>query len=129
MNDSDGDAPLRIGNRRRIAVRGSDGGERPKQKRFHPNRNKWMYEIRKYQKSTDLLIRKLPFARLIHEISHELTSYEFRWSVSAVEALQQASEAFLVGLIEDGLLCAIHAKRVTLMTKDLQLAQRIRGRI
>ncbi|CAL8287496.1 hypothetical protein WMY93_007340 [Mugilogobius chulae] len=60
-------------------------------------------EIRRYQKSTELLIRKLPFQRL------------------------EASEAYLVGLFEDTNLCAIHAKRVTIMPKDIQLARRIRG--
>ncbi|KAG7158526.1 histone H3-like 2, partial [Homarus americanus] len=68
-------------------------------------------EIRRYQKSTELLIRKLPFQRLS----------------SAVMALQEASEAYLVGLFEDTNLCAIHAKRVTIMPKDIQLARRIRG--
>jgi histone H3/H4 len=87
-----------------------------------------MQEIRKYQRSTDLLIRKLPFARLVKEITDEVNPRGFRWTVNAMEALQEASEAFLVGLIEDGQLCAFHAKRVTLMTKDIWLAQRIRGR-
>ncbi|CAO2638656.1 Histone H3.3 [Lemmus lemmus] len=72
-------------------------------------------EIRRYQKSTELLIRKLPFQRLVREIS------------AAIGALQEASEAYLVGLFEDTNLCAIHAKRVTIMPKDIQLARRIRG--
>ncbi|CAO2623466.1 Histone H3.3C [Lemmus lemmus] len=70
---------------------------------------------RRYQKSTELLIRKLPFQRLVREIS------------AAIGALQEASEAYLVGLFEDTNLCAIHAKRVTIMPKDIQLARRIRG--
>ncbi|KAF5321245.1 hypothetical protein D9619_000787 [Psilocybe cf. subviscida] len=91
-------------------------------------------EIRKYQKSTDLLLRKLPFSRVVREITMEMTtetnfrdSADLRWQSSALLALQEATEAYLVHLFEDANLCAIHAKRVTIMTKDIQLARRIRG--
>ena len=83
-------------------------------------------EIRKYQKSTDLLIRKLPFQRLVREIAQEFKT-ELRFQSTAVLALQEAAEAYLVGLFEDTNLCAIHAKRVTIMPKDMQLARRVRG--
>jgi histone H3 len=83
-------------------------------------------EIRKYQKSTDLLIRKLPFQRLVRDIASDYKS-ELRFQASAVLALQEATEAYMVGLFEDTNLCAIHAKRVTIMPKDIQLARRIRG--
>lgn len=83
-------------------------------------------EIRRYQKSTDLLIRKLPFQRLVREIAQEFKN-DLRFQGDAVLALQEASESFLAALFEDANLCAIHAKRVTLMPKDLQLARRIRG--
>ena len=83
-------------------------------------------EIRKYQKSTDLLIRKLPFQRLVREVAQEYKS-DLRFQSSAVVALQEASESYLVSLFEDTNLCAIHAKRVTIMPKDMQLARRIRG--
>jgi histone H3 len=83
-------------------------------------------EIRKFQKSTDLLIRKLPFQRLVREIATEYKS-DLRFQSQAVLALQEAAEAYLVGLFEDTNLCAIHAKRVTIMPKDMQLARRIRG--
>ena len=83
-------------------------------------------EIRKYQKSTDLLIRKRPFLRLVQEISQDFKS-DLRWQSTAVMALQEAAEAFLIGTYEDANLCTIHAKRVTLMPKDIQLARRIRG--
>ncbi|CAK83924.1 unnamed protein product (macronuclear) [Paramecium tetraurelia] len=83
-------------------------------------------EIRKYQKSTELLIRKLPFQRLVREIAHEFQK-ELRFQSSAVLALQEAAEAYLVGLFEDTNLCAIHARRVTIMSRDIQLARRIRG--
>ena len=83
-------------------------------------------EIRRYQKSTELLVRKLPFQRLVREVAQEFKS-DLRFQSSAVLALQEASESYMVGLFEDTNLCAIHAKRVTIMTKDMQLARRIRG--
>eukprot|EP00798_Chlamydomonas_sp_ICE-L_P000808 gene808-biopygen562 len=83
-------------------------------------------EIRKYQKSTDLLIRKLPFQRLVREIAQDFKT-DLRFQYSAVLALQEASEAYLVGLFEDCNLAAIHTKRVTIMPKDIKLARRIRG--
>ncbi|KAA1466436.1 histone-fold-containing protein [Dentipellis sp. KUC8613] len=92
-------------------------------------------EIRKYQKSTDLLIRKLPFARVVREIALDMMTdmnqygdTGLRWQSSAILALQEATEAYLVHLFEDANLCAIHAKRVTIMTRDIELARRIRGR-
>jgi histone H3 len=83
-------------------------------------------EIRRYQKSTDLLIRKLPFQRLVREVAGEFHS-DMRFQSTALLALQEAAEAYLVGLFEDTNLCAIHAKRVTIMPKDMILARRIRG--
>ena len=83
-------------------------------------------EIRRYQKSTELLIRKLPFNRLVREIAQDFKT-ELRFQMQAIEALQEAAEAYLVGLFEDTNLCAIHSKRVTIMPKDIQLARRIRG--
>ena len=84
-------------------------------------------EIRKYQKSSELLIRKLPFQRLVKEISQQELNSDFKFQSTALLALQEAAEAYLVGLFEDTNLCAIHAKRVTIMPKDIQLARRIRG--
>ena len=84
-------------------------------------------EIRLYQKTTNLLIRRLPFARLVKEIQAEMTRIPYRWQGTAILALQEACEAHLIGLFEDTNLCAIHAKRVTIMPKDMQLARRIRG--
>jgi len=84
-------------------------------------------EIRTYQRSTELLIRRLPFARLVREIQSDMTRVPYRWQSTAILALQEASEAHLIGLFEDTNLCAIHGKRVTIMPKDMQLARRIRG--
>mgnify|MGYP001985045023 FL=1 len=83
-------------------------------------------EIRRYQKSTNLLIKRLPFHRLVREITQDIKG-ELRYQTVALDALQEASEAYLVGLFEDTNLCAIHAKRVTIQPKDIQLARRIRG--
>ena len=90
-------------------------------------------QIRQYQKTTELLIRKLPFQRLVCEIARDSEVIKsplcgkVRFQSAAIMALQEASEAYLVGLFEDSNLCAIHAKRVTIMPKDIQLARRIRG--
>ena len=84
-------------------------------------------EIRRYQKSTELLIRKLSFQRLLRELAQDLGKMNIRFQSGAIMALQEASEAYLVGLLEDANLCAVHAKRVTIMTKDIQLAWRIWG--
>jgi histone H3 len=83
-------------------------------------------EIRRYQKSHELLIRKLPFQRLVREIAQDCMP-DLRFQTTALHALQEAAEAYLVGLFEDTNLCAVHAKRVTIMPKDIQLARRIRG--
>ena len=81
---------------------------------------------RKYQKSNELLVRKLPFQCLVREIAQDFKT-DLRFQSHAILALQEAAEAYLVGLFEDTNLCAIHAKRVTIMPKDIQLARRIRG--
>lgn len=83
-------------------------------------------EIRRYQKSTDLLIRKAPFQRLIREIALSFKN-DLRFQSTAILAIQEATEMYLTGLFEDTNLCAIHAKRVTILPKDMQLARRIRG--
>lgn len=100
-----------------------------KKRRYRPGARA-LIEIRKFQRSTDLLLRRLPFARLVREICNTYYSpdtYEFRWQATALEALQQASEDYLVRMFEDANLCAIHAKRVTIMRRDIQLARRIKG--
>lgn len=84
-------------------------------------------DIRRYQKSTELLIKKMPFQRLVREIMSEMNS-SLRIQSAAVGALQNAVESYITELFEDTNLCAVHAKRVTIMPKDVQLARRIRGR-
>lgn len=99
----------------------------PKKHRFRPG-TVALQEIRRYQKSTELLLRKLPFSRLVREICLNLfPERQHMWTVHALMAIQEAAEAYLVHLFEDSNLCAIHAKRVTIMPKDLYLAQRLHG--
>ena len=109
------------------SVTGGEGGikGRKPHRRFRPG-TVALREIRKFQKSTDLLIHKLPFFGLVREIAQEFKA-DLRFASLAVDAIQEAAEAYLVGLFEDTNLCAIHAKRVTIMPKDMQLARRIRG--
>jgi len=102
---------------------------KPARKKYRPG-VKALQEIRKYQKSTNNLIPALPFSRLVREICQEVAGHrvgELRFQSAAIQALQEAAEAFLVQLFEDVNICAIHAKRVTIMPKDITLARRIRG--
>ena len=101
------------------------GGVR-KPRRYRPG-TVALREIRRFQKSTEMLIRKLPFQRLVREIIQLDLKKDLRVQSAAVGALQEAAEAYLVSLFEDTNLCAIHAKRVTIMPKDMALARRIRG--
>lgn len=114
------------GNVRRRPQQAAAGQRQRRKRRMRPG-ERALKEIRQYQTSTDLLIRRLPFARLVREIQQGLSRQTYSWQASAILALQEAAEAHLVGLFEDCNLCAIHAKRVTIMPKDMQLARRIRG--
>ena len=102
-----------------------DDPEKKKKNRFRPG-HLALNEIRHYQKKANLLIRKLNFHHLIQEIAQQF-NMELRFRSSTITSLQEASEAYLVCLFEDTNLCTIHAKRVTIMPKDIQLARRIRG--
>ena len=140
-SDEDGGADEYDGARTKQTRRGKTGGKTPATKaarksapavggvkkphRYRPG-TVALREIRRYQKSTELLVRKAPFQRLVREIAQDFKT-DLRFQGSAVLALQEAAEAYLVGLFEDVNLCAIHAKRVTIMPKDSQLARRIRG--
>ena len=101
-------------------------GKVRKTRRYRPG-TVALREIRQYQKSTELLTRKLPFSQLVCEIAQEVGKTNMHFQGSAIICLQEAAEAFLVSLLEDANLCAIHAKRVTIMPKDIQLACHIRG--
>ncbi|XP_040599774.1 histone H3-like [Mesocricetus auratus] len=101
------------------------GVVKKKQRRYRPG-TVALREIRRYQKTTELLIRRAPFQHLVREIAQGFKT-DLRFQSSALMALQEACEAYLVALFEDTNLCAIHAKRVTIMPKDIHLARRIRG--
>ncbi|KAM4695712.1 histone H3-like centromeric protein A [Rhinophrynus dorsalis] len=101
--------------------------EVPRRRRYRPG-SRALMEIRKFQKSTELLIRKAPFYRLVKEVSDAYSGgFFYKWQSMALMALQEAAEAFLVRLFEDSYLCSLHAKRVTLYVQDIQLARKIRG--
>lgn len=128
-NNSGGKASQKVANtsktRNNAAAGDTKNSQRPH--RFRPG-TVALREIRRYQKSTDLLIRKLPFQRLVREVVDGHMFCDFmRFQAPAMAALQEASEAYLVSLFEDSNLCAIHAKRVTVMRQDMVLARRIRG--
>eukprot|EP00804_Cyclotella_cryptica_P027668 CCRYP_010288-RA/>CCRYP_010288-RA protein AED:0.07 eAED:0.00 QI:0/-1/0/1/-1/0/1/0/122 len=100
---------------------------------YHPG-TVALRKIHRYQKSTDLLIRKVPFQCFAREVLQDLNrpgSYPHfaveRFQASSLLANKETVEAFSVGLFEDANLCAIHARRVTIMPKDMQLALKIRG--
>ena len=97
------------------------GTKKRKRRRYRPG-TVALREIRRFQKSTELLIRRMPFQRLVKEIAQTYSPY-LRFQSGAVLALQEAVEAYLVELLEDSNLCAIHAKRVTIMPRDMQLAR------
>ena len=119
----------------RMKTKGMRGGEKSKPEREQKVNTKKMKrglkalkEIKRYQSNTDMLIGRLPFQGVVKEIVQKIRE-ELRLQSTAVLALQEAGETFLVGLLEQSNLCAIHAKRITIMPKDIQLARHIRGDI
>jgi len=112
--------------KRKAKAAAATPGSAKKKFRYRPG-TVALREIRAYQRSAELLVPKLPFSRLVKEIAQERSSSGLRFQSSALMALQEAAEAYIVQLFEDTLLCAIHAKRVTVMPKDMNLARRIRG--
>ena len=99
-----------------------------KERKQHRNRpgTVVLREVKRYQKSIDMLLPKAPFQRLVRGITADM-DHELRFQSQALLALQEATEAYIVGVFEDTNLCAIHAKRMTVMKKDMDLARRIRG--
>ena len=103
---------------------GGNGGVK-KPHRYRPG-TVALREIRRFQKTTELLIRKAPFQRVVRDIALKYKK-DVRFQSTAVLALQEASEAYMVGMFEDTNLAALHAKRVTILPRDLALARRLRG--
>ncbi|OSX79357.1 hypothetical protein BU14_0079s0001 [Porphyra umbilicalis] len=111
---------------RAAARRATKAGSKPAVKRRYRSGTVAPRDIRRFQRSGELLLSKLPFQRLVREGTQEYTNAP-RFQASAAPALQEVAEAYLVGLFQDAQLCAVHEKRVTVMSKDIQLACRIRG--
>ena len=106
----------------------AQGGMKEEQraKRRHKPGTIALREIKKYQKTVDMMLPRAPFQRLVRNICSDL-DHELRFQSQALTALQEAAEAYIVGVFEDTNLCAIHAKRSTILKKDMELARRIRG--
>ncbi|GFY74072.1 histone H3-like centromeric protein hH3v [Trichonephila inaurata madagascariensis] len=117
----DADKQKRLKRKRHVV-----GSGRRYRRSFYSNINK---DIRRLRRTTNLLIAKAPFSRVVKEISYRDKNEGFKWQSQAMEALQESVEQYLVMLFEDAVLCAFHDGRVTVMKRDLQLARRIRGRI
>ncbi|XP_052211170.1 histone H3-like centromeric protein CENH3 isoform X3 [Diospyros lotus] len=102
--------------------------ESGKKKRRYRQGTVALREIRHFQKTWKLLIPAAPFIRTVKEISNFFAPEISRWTAEALVAIQEAAEDYLVRLFEDAMLCTIHAKRVTLMRKDWELARRLGGK-
>ena len=104
----------------------ADGGMKERKARRNRPGTVVLREVKKYQKTVDMLLPRASFQRLVRSICHGHDD-SLRFQPAALHALQEASEAYIVGLFEDTNLSAIHAKRVTVQKKDMDLARRIRG--
>ena len=100
--------------------------ERQKKRKRKPGANV-LQDIRKLQSSSELMLPQSSFALVVREICDEFYDEKVRWTSMAMKALQTSAEDYMVGLFEDSYLCSMHAQRVTLYKKDMQLARRIRG--
>lgn len=101
------------------------GKKQRKKHRFRPG-TVALREIRRYQKSTDLVIPKLPFQRLVRELAGDAMNRDLRFSRVALEALQEAAEAYAVEMFQESQICALHNKRTTVHQKDMRLARKLR---
>lgn len=107
------------------AKKASGGSGVKKPRRFRPG-TVALRQIKQFQKSSDLLLRKAPFQRLVREVS-QTGKDSLRFQSAAILAIQEAAESFIVSLLADTNLCAIHTRRVTIMPRDIHLARRLRG--
>ena len=113
-----------IGDGKSVRSKKSSKGSARRKRRFRPG-TVALREIRKYQKSTKLLIRKIPFQRLVREIVYKMKDKDFKFQSTALLALQEASEGFLVNMFDQCNHIAIHGKRTTVMVKDIRLWKRL----
>lgn len=112
----------------KVAKKASSGAAKSGVKRAHRFRpgTVALREIRRYQRGTELLLKKAPFQRLVREVASALKE-GLRFQSSAVAAIQEATESYVISLLADTNLCAIHTRRVTIMPRDVHLARRLRG--
>ena len=113
-----------VGDGKNVYYRKPPQGRVRRKRRFRPG-TVALREIRKYQKSTELLIRKLPFQRLVREIVYQMKGNDWRFQSTALLALQESAEDFLVNMFEQCNQIAIHGRRTTVMNKDIQLWDRL----
>ena len=113
-----------IGDGKKSKKKGDGKGKVRKPYRYRPG-TVALRQIQKYQKSTELLIRKIPFQRLVREVVHQMKGKDYKFQSTALLALQEASESFLVNMFEQCNSIAIHGKRTTLMVKDILLWKRL----
>ena len=119
-------APRALGTKRGKKSAGGSGSSGVKKSfRWRPG-TVALRQVKKLQKSTELLIAKAPFSRPVREIA-DSQKVGLRFQSSAVAAIQEATEAFVVSLLSDANLTALHANRVTALPRDLQLVRRLRG--
>lgn len=118
-------APVPVHRQRALAPRRREGNDPQRRRRYRPG-TQALHEMRHFQKGTGVLLPKLPFRRLVRELADE-HYVGYKVQESALLAMQEAAEAYLVDLFMDSNSCAVHAKRVTITPKDMKLALRIRG--
>ncbi|XP_026288585.1 uncharacterized protein LOC113213387 [Frankliniella occidentalis] len=109
------------------SVKKSSSGGMSRRSYHFKNGSRALKEIKFLQRTTNLLIPKASFCRLVKEIINEMSHNQFRIQSLALSALQEAVEMYIVQFFEDSLLCSLHAKRVTLMVQDCCLMRRLRG--
>ena len=108
-----------------IRILSTDNAAARRRRRWRPSKIA-LREIRKYQKSTKMLLGKAPFQRLVRELCNDMMNLP-KFQSTALLALQEAAEAYLVVILEDTNLCALLAGRITITVQDMRLARRIRG--
>merc|ERR1712157_152012 len=110
--------------RKKSAIQGSSQGTK---KLRYKSGMVALKEIRRYQKSTETVVRKAPFQRMVRDFTSKIRD-DMRYQAQCLSALHEAFENYIVGLFEDGLLAANHAKRVTVMPRDINIVGKLRGR-
>mmetsp|Transcript_17838 Transcript_17838/g.24909 ORF Transcript_17838/g.24909 Transcript_17838/m.24909 type:complete len:121 (+) Transcript_17838:1147-1509(+) len=103
-----------------------ENNEHSKKRRFKPSALT-LLEIRKYQRSTYLIMQRIPFFRLLKKITNKITKQKFNWNSNSLFIMQEITEYYLLNFLSELNTCASHGKRLTVMLKDIKLANRIKG--